>query len=199
MRRWAWALLLAAVACGGKAVIDGSDTGGGGSGGTGNGPGPGPGPTTNVTSTSSSMTTACQAACAAISNCSQLDCLNSCPNAAPGCEAPRDTFLDCYVASTNAELCTMPADCVSELIAFLDCENRTTDVGCSGGGQNECGCFGDDGMGRSYETFCFGLSGTSRCECHLDGQLAGECVHEGPVFDACDPYFGCCAGLLFIP
>lgn len=192
MRWWACVLLLAFVACGGKAVIDGN-AGEGGVGGTTNGPGPGP-----ATSTASAMTSRCQAACAAIALCSTVECQNGCATVEPECEEYRDAFLDCYVAGTDPETCTMP-DCDADLVGFLNCEQRIAPVECRGDGHSECSCTGDEGIDSPYETYCVEEGLSSRCQCYRDGEFAGECSAPVYIVDACDPYAGCCAGLLFIP
>jgi hypothetical protein len=202
MRQCGWVLLCIVVACGGKAVIDADGSGGAGS--TSNGPGAGSmnGPTTDVVSTTStSMTSLCDEACASISAClaSDVQCVTGCLDN-EGCEVERDAFLECYLQDTTPELCTMPTNCEPALLDLLACDGSSIgSVGCSGGMGMGCGCFVSGSSGRQFETSCMGASGTAQCECFVDGDSVGRCVHPGPPMEACDPFIGCCAGLMFIP
>jgi hypothetical protein len=205
-----WLLLGLLVACGGKAVIDegaGGAGGDGAQGGSGNGSAQGgnnPSPTTSTsssmpTSTGTSMTRSlCPEACGAIGGCSTApDCVVACDEVVDVCIDARDDFLECFVSS-GAE-CTMDQGCVETLGQYATClGGPKLNIECGGGPGGGCGCAGFY-EGHTAETQCIGLSGTSQCDCFLDGSHVGTCSHGGPDFEACDLYKGCCAGLLFIP
>ncbi len=200
MKRFACALLAVFVACGGKAVIDAEGSGGAGGVTSAAGSMSGPASSTNG-ATTSTTTNLCQQACAAIDACldDSVDCVGGCSDT-PGCEVERDAFLQCFVAGTDPDTCSMPADCPRPLELMLGCDGRSVGlIACSAGGQDTCDCTGSGADGVSYDSFCEHFVDATRCDCVVAGEVVGSCTQDGPVDGACDLRTGCCAGLLYIP
>ena len=209
------------VACGGKVVADEDDEGkGGGSQGVGGntsvGPGPGPGPTSvgnggsvavaasaGVGGSGPSLVEACQGACSAIAGCTVGDCVSTCLGADPEFGFAFKPFLECIAGLATPTSCDLPDECVQALEQWLVCESWcVVGAGWSGTGDRSGACTslldGACGPVGAYETQCEPLGdGTLSCVCFEDGQFQGECIDDEK--SACDPTFGCCGTVFFVP
>ncbi len=203
-------LALAAVTCGGQAVIDHND---GGTSSTSSTSSTGSTTTTTTsppltapptgtltypgTGTNTGSGTLCQQACDAIGNCTAVtDCVSSCEYAPSACASQQDAWLSCFVNTNPPTGCALPPNCISALDSWINCvDPNPKTMGCSGGPGFSCWC--QTGVAnKAYEVFCDGAY-PPLCQCLAGGINVGTCTEQYDY--SCDPYSGCCATLFFVP
>ena len=165
------------LSCGGIAIIDE----------------PGATSSTGTSSGSGSSSDICDLACQALSVCEVdlLDCRQRCKQVTPGCEQPRQAFLEC-LAEDVTDICRIPCDNVTH--DFVECLNVLEVSGSCGAQSNVCTCIEQDEYGNTYDFQCFGENDLN-CECTINGETIGRCTdHEGKP---CEFVRSCCTSLVY--
>ena len=196
--RWTLAVALSWFAgCGGKAVVDGTGSGGqAGSDSTGT--------TTSTSSTTSTSTagTGCDTVCSALGSSpwcgSDATCLSACAAAQSGagaCAAELAAALSCIAAQAGATNCWFPSDCQVAIAQYGNCLGFGGACGgadCQGDSQN-CSCTTSCGSGI-FDVECHYSDLQVDCWCRIQGVPVGICAGSGN--DPCDPS-GCCCHSYF--
>lgn len=203
-------LLLFAFACGGKVVVESTNsTGAGGTGTGGNGDGgffasTGDGSPVSVVSAASSGTggpSLCEQVCAKFEaeGCAQANCAADCQQQLGfGACSPQFQSLAACLVTTSDPICDYPKECDSQIMAYGACTQPGTcgDMGCSVGPGGECSCTGVCN-GSTFQVQCTPGNATDFCTCIKDGVPIGKCTEPQDNGVSCDINVGCCAAQFF--
>jgi hypothetical protein len=141
----------------------------------------------------------CDQVCAMWSGlgCGFDECLEQCAETfAGGCAAELSAYADCLI--TFAVDCDdSPEECKPEVLAYAECHGGCGSQVCQGGessgGETFCSC-SESCETATYETICSSSAGQGKCECYVDGMLAGQCEDEDA---SCDVDASCCSQFFF--
>jgi hypothetical protein len=203
-------LLLFAVACGGKVVVEAAGAGGSGTGGSGNGgdvtASTGDVSPVGVVSSASSSTggaSLCEQACSVLAakGCGDTaSCVSGCQQTyatAGACTPQLDAAVTCILNSKDPS-CNNPPECAASFNSYQACMNQGTcgNAICGGGSDGSCSCTADCG-GSKLEVQCTPGNATDVCLCLKDGMPVGKCSQPQTGSLSCDILKGCCGGVFF--